>query len=64
MAVRATLLIAIVEIAIVSTTLFFCRHALGHVFSNEKEIVDHIADMGPLLCLSIVVDSLQIALSG
>ncbi|XP_048320789.1 protein DETOXIFICATION 12-like [Ziziphus jujuba] len=63
-AVLAVMFIATVEIIIVSTTIFFCRHILGNVYSNEKEVVDHVADMGFLLSLSIILDGLQIGLSG
>ena len=37
---------------------------LGNVFSDEKEVVDYVRDMVPLICLFIVVDSFQAVLSG
>ena len=39
--------------------LFFCHRVMGYAFSSKKEIVDRIADMGPLLCLSIIMASLE-----
>ncbi|KAF3441492.1 hypothetical protein FNV43_RR15406 [Rhamnella rubrinervis] len=63
-AVWATMFIAIAEMLIVSVTLFFCRHILGYAFNSEKEIVDRVADMGPLVSLSIIMESSQILLSG
>lgn len=63
-AVKAIILLAIAEMVTVSMILFFCRNVLGYAFSKEKEIVDHVADMGPWICLSIIMDSLQAVFSG
>ncbi|KAK9270953.1 hypothetical protein L1049_026541 [Liquidambar formosana] len=63
-AVSAVMVLAVVEVVIVSTTLFCCRYILGYAFSSEKEIVDHVTSMVPLICLSIIMDSLQAVLSG
>ncbi|XP_015899776.2 protein DETOXIFICATION 12-like isoform X2 [Ziziphus jujuba] len=63
-AVFAVMLLAVVEIVIVSSTLFICRHVLGYAFSNERKVVDHVGDMGPLISLSIIMDGLQAVLSG
>uniref|UniRef100_A0A6N2LRB1 MATE efflux family protein n=1 Tax=Salix viminalis TaxID=40686 RepID=A0A6N2LRB1_SALVM len=49
MAVWATTVIAITEAIIISITLFFCRYILVYAFSSEKEIVNHVADMVPLI---------------
>jgi hypothetical protein len=37
---------------------------LGYAYSNEKEVVDYVAKMVPLLCLSVRLDSLLGVLSG
>ncbi|KAJ9163289.1 hypothetical protein P3X46_022970 [Hevea brasiliensis] len=63
-AVYAVLFLAIVETTIVSATLFATRHVFGYVFSNEKEVVDYVTTMAPLVCLSAIMDSLQGVLSG
>ncbi|KAL5573121.1 hypothetical protein UlMin_022718 [Ulmus minor] len=63
-AVLAAMFLATVEAVVVSTTLFCCRHVLGYAYSNEKHVVDYIADMTPLICLSVFMDSLQAVLSG
>ncbi|XP_059451240.1 protein DETOXIFICATION 14-like [Corylus avellana] len=63
-AVKAIILVSIAEMVTVSMILFFCRNVLGNAFSKEKEIVDHVADMGPWICLSIIMDSLQAVFSG
>ncbi|MFS8028790.1 putative multi antimicrobial extrusion protein [Helianthus anomalus] len=63
-AVHVVLLIAIVETSIVSTSVFVSRHVFGYIFTNEKEVVDYVTKMAPLLCLNILMDSLQGTLSG
>ncbi|KAF3443464.1 hypothetical protein FNV43_RR13146 [Rhamnella rubrinervis] len=63
-AVLVAMLLAVIEAVIVSTTLFCCRHVLGYAYSNEKQVVDYIAVMTPLICLSVFMDSLQAVLSG
>lgn len=52
------------ESIIVSTSLFASRHVFGYVFSNEKEVVDYVTAMAPLLCVSVILDSIQVTLSG
>ncbi|XP_057993399.1 protein DETOXIFICATION 8 isoform X3 [Hevea brasiliensis] len=63
-AISAIMILALAEVVIISMALFFCRHILGYAISNEKEIVDHVADMAPFLCLSIIMDGSQAVLSG
>ncbi|KAL8227609.1 hypothetical protein R6Q57_015193 [Mikania cordata] len=63
-AVYVVLLIAIVETSIVSTSVFASRHVFGYIFTNEKEVIDYVTKMAPLLCLNILMDSLQGTLSG
>lgn len=62
--VVSVMLIATTETILVSATVFACRNIFGYIFSNEKEVVDYIANMAPLLCLSILTDSFQGTLSG
>lgn len=62
--VCAVMVLAMVEMIVVSTALFSYRHILGYAFSSDKEIVKRIADMAPLISLSIVTDGLQAVLSG
>ncbi|CAN1229986.1 Protein DETOXIFICATION 14 [Linum perenne] len=40
------------------------RHVLGHIFSTDKEVVDYLTTMAPLICLSVILDSVRVALSG
>ncbi|PIN00432.1 putative membrane protein, predicted efflux pump [Handroanthus impetiginosus] len=62
--VIALMLLAAIDAIIVSTSLFISRNVFGYIFSNEKEVVDYVTDMAPLVCLSIIMDSLQGTLSG
>jgi len=52
------------EATIVSGTLFFCRRVFGYIFSNEKEVVDYVTAMAPLVCISVLLDSIQGVLTG
>ena len=61
--VKAIIVLVVAKMVIVAMILFFCHRVLGYAFSCKKEIVDRIADMGPLLCLLIIVDGLQSVLS-
>ncbi|KAF6173172.1 hypothetical protein GIB67_028470 [Kingdonia uniflora] len=58
------MLLALSETILMSTTLFACRYILGYAFSNEKEVVDYVTRMTPLICISVITDSLQGVLSG
>nr|GME20173.1 protein DETOXIFICATION 12-like isoform X2 [Ipomoea batatas] len=62
--VVSVMFIAVAETVVVSATLFACRHVFGYVYSNKKVVVDYVADMTPLLCLSVITDSLEGTLSG
>ncbi|CAH9107403.1 unnamed protein product [Cuscuta epithymum] len=64
LAFLCVMLISVSVGVIVSATLFACRNVFGYVFSNEKEVVYYVADIAPLLCLSVILDSLQGTLSG
>ncbi|KAL4278076.1 hypothetical protein GQ457_03G007170 [Hibiscus cannabinus] len=63
-AVYAGMALAILETLIVSGTLFASRRVFGYVYSNEKEVVDYVTTMAPLVCLSVILDSLQGVLQG
>ncbi|OMP04682.1 Multi antimicrobial extrusion protein [Corchorus olitorius] len=63
-AVGVAMVLAAIEPLIVSITLFCCRYIYGYLFSNEAEVVNYVAEMLPLLCISVIMDSLQAVLSG
>ncbi|KAM3681599.1 hypothetical protein ACJW31_12G009400 [Castanea mollissima] len=57
----AIMVLVVAEMVFVAVILIFCHRVLGYAFSSKKETVDRIADMGPLLCLSIIMDGLWVA---
>ncbi len=63
-AVFAVLFLAIIEMGIVSTILLATRRVFCYTFSNEKEVVDYVTTMTPLVCLSVILDSIQGVFSG
>ncbi|XP_073055167.1 protein DETOXIFICATION 12-like isoform X2 [Primulina eburnea] len=62
--VIALMILAVTEAIIVSASLFASRNVFGYVFSNEKEVVGYVTNMAPLVCLSVIIDSIQGTLSG
>ena len=64
LSVIVAIVIAAIEPILVAIALFSCRHVFGYLFSNEKQVVNYIAEMIPLLCISVFMDSLQGVLSG
>ncbi|XVE72137.1 hypothetical protein DITRI_Ditri11bG0014500 [Diplodiscus trichospermus] len=62
--VVVAMVIAAIEPIMVATALFSCRHIFGYLFSNEKQVVNYVAEMIPLLCISLLMDSIQGVLSG
>ncbi|KAF1878451.1 hypothetical protein Lal_00047120 [Lupinus albus] len=62
--VLAAMSLAVLEACVVSGTLLACRHIFGYVFSNEKEVVDYVTLLAPLICLTVTLDSIQGVLSG
>ncbi|XP_043695208.1 protein DETOXIFICATION 12-like [Telopea speciosissima] len=63
-AVCVVMVIAVTETLLVSSTLFSCRHILGYAYSNEKEVIKYVMEMTPLICISVIMDSMQGVLSG
>ncbi|KAL9229258.1 hypothetical protein vseg_004744 [Gypsophila vaccaria] len=60
----AVMVIAVIDGVVISSTLFATRKVFGYVFSNEKDVVNYVTAMAPLVCLSIIVNGLQGVLSG
>ncbi|XP_028785538.1 protein DETOXIFICATION 9-like [Neltuma alba] len=63
-AVRVALVIGIAEAVVLSTAFFFCRHILGYAYSSDLEVINYVAEMVPLLCISVSADSLAGILCG
>nr|QBM79492.1 MATE62 [Rehmannia glutinosa] len=64
LSVVALMLLATMNAIVATMILLGCRKVFGHIFSNEKEVVDYLTDMAPLLCLTVILDSIQGTLSG
>ncbi|KAI9120135.1 hypothetical protein K1719_008783 [Acacia pycnantha] len=64
MAVVASMSLTVFETTVISATLFICRGLYGYIFSNEKEVVDYVTVMAPLVCVSVILDGLQGVLTG
>ncbi|MQL69842.1 hypothetical protein Taro_002134, partial [Colocasia esculenta] len=58
------MLVAITEAAMVSLTLFAVRHVWGRAYSDVDEVIIYVTNMAPLVCISLILDSLQGVLSG
>ncbi|KAG6601261.1 Protein DETOXIFICATION 10, partial [Cucurbita argyrosperma subsp. sororia] len=63
-AAGASIFLAVVSIIIVSMVLFALRHVFGYAFSSDREVVDYVAVMAPLVCISIIFDAIQGVVSG
>ncbi|KAL6587950.1 hypothetical protein OROMI_000928 [Orobanche minor] len=64
MVVWTIMFFVVVETITISIALFSCRHILGRAFSSEEQVVDYVAAMSLLICVSTITDSLQAAISG
>lgn len=62
--VYTAMILTMIETLLVSGSLFASRRVFGYTFSNEKEVVDYVTNMAPLVCLSVILDSIQGVLSG
>lgn len=64
LAVGAVMFLTISEAVLISTTVFATRSIFGYIFSNDKEVVDYVTSMAPLICLAVISNSLHGVLSG
>ncbi|KAI3997131.1 hypothetical protein MKX01_008975 [Papaver californicum] len=64
LAVQVVFVLAVTEGILIGTIMILVRHILGKAFSNEKEVVDYVAFMMPILAVSNFFDGIQSALSG
>ena len=49
---------------IVSSTVFASQNILGHVFSNEPDVIQYVTNITPVIVMSVFVSSLQGTLTG
>ncbi|XP_031475742.1 protein DETOXIFICATION 12-like isoform X2 [Nymphaea colorata] len=64
LAVFVVILLAVIDISIVSTTIYGIRYLLGYAYSSDKEVIQYVAKMAPLVSLSTCMDAIQGVLSG
>lgn len=64
LAACVVMVLAVTEAVIVSTILFCCRYVLAYAFNSDKDVVNYVSELVPLLSFSIIMDSLQSVLSG
>ncbi|KAF7819964.1 protein DETOXIFICATION 9-like [Senna tora] len=62
--VGVVLVLAIADSLVFCTSLLFGGRILGYAYSNDKQVIQYVAQMVPLLCLSVIADSLVGILSG
>ncbi|XP_042413937.1 protein DETOXIFICATION 10-like isoform X2 [Zingiber officinale] len=63
-AALVSMLLAVLEAVLVLATLLALRRVLGYAYSNEEEVVNYVYEMVPLVCLTVVSDSISGILSG
>nr|XP_009776777.1 PREDICTED: MATE efflux family protein 7-like [Nicotiana sylvestris] len=56
--------LATVEFLLASAIIFFLRKVWGYAFTNEQEVVNLTEELTPILCLSIILDSIITLLAG
>ncbi|KAI3836137.1 hypothetical protein MKX03_028116, partial [Papaver bracteatum] len=64
LAVQVVFVLAATEGILIGIIMVLIRHIWGSVFSNEKEVVDYVALMMPILAVSNFLSGLQVVLSG
>ncbi|XP_054810338.1 protein DETOXIFICATION 14-like isoform X2 [Prosopis cineraria] len=57
-------ILATCQAILVGSIIFAGRNDLGHVFSNELEVIDSVANIAPFIVMSAFMDSLQGTLIG
>lgn len=62
--VYTVMVVATAEAITVSISLFCFRSVVGYAYTNENDIVNYVKEMMPIICISIIMDSLQAVLSG
>ncbi|XP_024021593.1 protein DETOXIFICATION 14-like isoform X2 [Morus notabilis] len=62
--VGVVIFLVALEAVIVSSILFISRNSFGYIFSDESEVVNYVSNMAPLVCISVILDSLPGVLSG
>ncbi|XP_057868185.2 protein DETOXIFICATION 16 isoform X3 [Cryptomeria japonica] len=64
LAVYVVFFMTIMEAVMVGCLLFSIRNVCGYAYSNDKEVIDYVASMIPLLAAGSILDAIQGTLSG
>ncbi|KAI3927338.1 hypothetical protein MKX01_027569 [Papaver californicum] len=64
LAEQVVFVLAVTEGLLIGTIMILVRHIWGNAYSNEKEVVNYVAFMMPILAVSNFSDGLQAVLSG
>ncbi|XBH94390.1 hypothetical protein VPH35_085177 [Triticum aestivum] len=64
LATRVIMVLGLAAGVVLGLLMLSVRNIWGYAYSNEKEVVEYIARMMPLLSVSIIFDNLQCVLSG
>ncbi|EFJ13483.1 hypothetical protein SELMODRAFT_122312, partial [Selaginella moellendorffii] len=59
-----TLGLGLVDATTMAIVLFSARHVLGRVYSSEREVINYVAKLGPLIALISFMDDIQASISG
>ncbi|EFJ21258.1 hypothetical protein SELMODRAFT_268118 [Selaginella moellendorffii] len=59
-----TLGLALLDATTMAILLFLARHFLGRVYSNEPEVINNVAKLGPIIALISFMDDIQGSISG
>ncbi|KAL4288604.1 hypothetical protein AHAS_Ahas19G0302800 [Arachis hypogaea] len=51
------------QTSLVNSIIFGCQNILNYVFSYEQDLLDYVTDMTPIICVSIILDTLHGTLS-
>lgn len=63
-ALAAVIVLSVAEVVLASISLLAVRHVWGYAFTYEKEVATYVAEIIPILCLTIIMDGTQAVLSG
>jgi multidrug resistance protein, MATE family len=64
LATHVVMMVALVVGILIGLVMILVRNVWGHAYSSEKEVVEYIFRMMPILAVSFVFDDMQCVLSG
>ena len=64
LAVRVVFVLVVIEGLLMGLVMTISRQTWGKIYSNDKEVVNYVASMMPVLAISSFLDGVQSVLSG